>query len=140
MAATTASSIIRSLSATKSFREINDRLEKQLQDMERTMARMRATGTTAGTRLASGVNPPPENVEGLVKRTDGNLVSITIGSDAGLAQGHTLQVFRLGQNPRYIGQIRLIDVHPNQAVGQVMGRLTTPIKSGDTVASRILGN
>ena len=62
-------------------------------------ARMKATVGTAGTRLASGLNPPPENVEGLVRRIAGNLVSISIGSDAGLTRGHTMQVFRLGQNP-----------------------------------------
>jgi uncharacterized protein YukE len=125
----------------KSFKDINSRLENQLQDMARDVARMRATIGSAGTAgvARTGVNPPPDNVEGLVRRAEAGLVSITIGSDAGLSRGHTMEVFRLGQNPKYIGRIRLVDVAPTTAVGQVVGRLSASIQVGDRVASRIVG-
>ena len=96
-----------------------------------------ATGTAART-----ARPPPDSVEGLVRQVDpGGLVEITLGSDAGLLKGHTLEVFRLSSVPeqsKYLGTIRIIDVSATEAVGQPMGRLAGPIQVGDHVASRIL--
>jgi hypothetical protein len=122
----------------KAFKDMNTRLEAQLQDMARDMTRMRANAGAAAGGANRGLNPPPDNVEGLVRRAEGNLVTITIGSDAGLQRGHTLEVFRYGQNPRYIGRIRIVEVTPTQAVGQATGRMTAPMAVGDRVASRIL--
>jgi hypothetical protein len=123
---------------SRAFKDMNGRLESQLQDMARDMTRMRSDrGSVAG--ASRGLNPPPDNVEGLVRRAEGNLVTITIGSDAGLQRGHTMEVFRYGQNPRYIGRIRIVEVTPTQAVGQATGRMTAPMQVGDRVASRILG-
>jgi hypothetical protein len=89
-------------------------------------------------------NPPPDNVEGTVKTVDASgLVKVSIGSDAGLAKGHTLEVFRLSMNPsksKYLGTIRIIDVSATEAVGKPEGRLAGPIQEGDTVASQIRGN
>jgi hypothetical protein len=50
-----------------------------------------------------------------------------------------MQVFRLGQNPRYLGRIKIVEVTPTQAVGQADGRLLAPIQVGDRVASSIMG-
>ncbi len=123
---------------SRSFRDMNGRLEAQLQDMARDLTRLKTTSTGGG--VARGVNPPPDNIEGLVRRADGNLVTITIGSDAGLVRGHTMEVFRYGQNPRYIGRIKIVEVTATQAVGQAAGRMTAPMQAGDHVASRILGS
>jgi hypothetical protein len=91
---------------------------------------------------AADKNPPPENVEGLIKRTDpaSGLVTITIGSDAGLSKGNTLEVFRLVPAPGanlYLGTIRIIEVTATQAVGRPVGRMSTPPQPGDRVASRV---
>jgi murein L,D-transpeptidase YcbB/YkuD len=119
----------------------NKRLEEQLQQMARDMARMRSTGGTAMAR-ANGKNPPPENVEGLIKTTDSSgLMTITIGSDAGLTKGHTLEVFRLSPIPsqsKYLGTIRILEVTATQAVAQPVGRMNDTPKAGDRVASRII--
>jgi hypothetical protein len=48
----------------------------------------------------------------------GTLVSISIGSDAGLARGHKLQVYRLKPAPLYLGTIRIIDVSPQKAAAR----------------------
>jgi hypothetical protein len=90
----------------------------------------------------SAKNPPPENVEGLVKDVDkSGLVKITIGSDAGLTKSHTLEVFRVKKDvpPKYLGVVRIVEVTAKEAVGQPVGKLTAPIEVGDSVASRILG-
>jgi hypothetical protein len=119
------------------LKDRNTQLEQQLQEVARDLARNRAAG--AGGVARGGANPPPDNLEGLVKRADGNYVTISLGSDAGLVKGNTLEVFRLGQNPRYIGKIRIVEVTPNQAVGMAVGRMAVPIQVDDRVASRILG-
>jgi hypothetical protein len=88
-------------------------------------------------------NPPPENIEGAVKQVDpSGSMTISIGSDAGLAKGQTLELFRL--NPaaptqsKYLGTVRILEVGPKEAVAQPVGRLAAPPKMGDKVASRIL--
>ncbi|MGL4554738.1 MAG: hypothetical protein ACRC33_26525, partial [Gemmataceae bacterium] len=69
-----------------------------------------------------------------------NLVTISVGSDAGLQRGHELQVFRLGTNPKYVGRIRIVEVTPNSAVGQADGKTNGPMQVNDRVANKILGN
>ena len=118
------------------LKDRNSQLEAQLQDVARDLVRTRAAGPGGAAR---GSNPPPENLEGVVRRADGNYVTVSLGSDAGLTKGNTLEVFRLGTNPKYIGKIRIVDVTPTQSVGQVIGRMSVPIQVDDRVASRILG-
>ncbi len=71
------------------------------------------------------------------------LIEITLGTDAGLAIGHTMEVFRLDiGNPgrsKYLGTIRITDVTAHEAVGRFEGKMTDEIRRGDTVASRISG-
>ncbi len=98
-----------------------------------------------GNQLAGGKNPPAENVEGRVKAVDGSgLMTITIGSDAGLTKGHTLELFRLDpQAPSessYLGTVRVLEAEAHQAVVQPVGRLSAPPQPGDRVASRLPGN
>lgn len=82
-------------------------------------------------------NPPKERINGLIKTADpSGLVTITVGSDAGLAKGNTLDVYRL-KPAKYLGTIRLIEVTATQAVGQPLGRMTAPPRAGDHVASEI---
>ena len=128
--------MIRAQLQSRTLKDRNSQLESQLQDVAREVVKLRSGG---GAGAARGVNPPPDNLEGTVRRADGNLVTISLGSDAGLTRGQTLEVFRLGNNPRYIGRIRVVEVTPTQAVGQATGRLSMPIQANDRVASRIIG-
>jgi len=69
------------------------------------------------------------------------LVTLTIGGDHGLAQGHTLKVFRLSPIPeqsRYLGTIEILAVRPHEAVGRPVNRTPYPIRPNDRVASRLL--
>jgi hypothetical protein len=95
-----------------------------------------------GATRVEGKNPPPENVEGVVKSVDpsGGLVTITIGSAAGLRKGHTLEVFHLDKDPKqskYLGTLRIVEVTATQAVGQPVGRTAAPLQTGDRVRSKI---
>jgi hypothetical protein len=88
-------------------------------------------------------NPPPEDVKGTVKATDAasGLVTVNLGSDNGLTKGNTLQVYRLAPRPTYVGQMRIVDVRPNEAVGKLVSAARPgAIQIGDEVASKILDN
>ncbi|MFQ3651414.1 MAG: hypothetical protein SNJ75_13875, partial [Gemmataceae bacterium] len=88
------------------------RLEKDLVTARALASGMGASGRLPGTLAKS---PPPSNVEGLVKKVDNNLITISIGSDDGIQRGHELSVFRLGTNPKYIGMVRIVEVTPKSA-------------------------
>src|SRR5262249_42227637 len=95
----------------KAFKDRAEQLATDNQRLEKLVAQMKAAGgNAANTRLAAA--PPPQDVEGLVKKAEGNLVTISIGSDAGIQRDHVLQVFRLGANPKYLGRIRIVEVTP----------------------------
>jgi hypothetical protein len=131
--------------ALRSETDRANRVVAQLEEMTRELVRVRAGGGAGAGRVAGAKNPPPENVEGLIKNTDpsSGLVTLTIGSDAGLSKGHTLEVFRLSNVPhqsKYLGTIRILEVTATQAVGQPTGRMAAPPQAGDRVASHILGS
>jgi hypothetical protein len=120
----------------------NKQMEEKLQDLARDLARLKSPAAATGVGAKAGKNPPADSIEGLVRQVDGGLVKITIGSDAGLLKGHTLEVYRLSSVPeqsKYLGTIRIIDVSNTEAVGQPTGRMAAPMEVGDRVASRILG-
>jgi hypothetical protein len=121
----------------------NNELESKLQDLAREVARMKSPLAGGGGKAGTGKNPPAANIEGLISKTDSSgLVKITIGSDASLEKGHTLEVFRLSpiaEQSKYLGTIKIIDVSATEAVGQPLGRMAGEVKVGDRVASRILG-
>ena len=129
-----------------SLRERVRDVEVRAQDLVKELALAKRTGQAGNaftpgvtTVSLSGPNPPNFAVEGKILEVKDGLVEISIGSDAGLIKGHTLDAFRLGEK-KYLGVIRLITVEPNRAVGQVVGRPSIPLQRGDNVASKILGN
>jgi hypothetical protein len=128
----------------RATQDLANRVEAELQRVQGEMARMRANGGTTRVARGNGKNPPTESVEGLVKNTDSSgLMTISIGSDAGLTKGHTLELYRVNTasptQSRYLGTIRILEADAHQAVAQPLGRLTAPPRPGDIVASRILG-
>lgn len=136
------------------LKDQNKQLEATQRELLRDLARARSSitrGPSAPTdRVAPGAmpppprpgssdNPPPESVEGRITRVDGTLVSVSIGKDSGLEVGNTLQVYRLGANPKYLGKIVLTEVQNKVAVGRIVGRPTAPMRVDDKVGSSILG-
>jgi RNA polymerase sigma factor (sigma-70 family) len=84
-----------------------------------------------------GDDPLAAEVQGQIKKTDDSgLVIINIGSDAGLAKGDTLEVYR-SKPAKYLGKVRVIDVKPNEAVAQPVSKLRESVEVGDHVASKI---
>jgi hypothetical protein len=84
-------------------------------------------------------NPPPKQVTGKITQvTPEGLVALDVGSDAGLAKGHTLDVFRLKPKPLYLGMIMIVDVQNKTAVGRPVKPTKEKMQVGDQVASQIM--
>jgi hypothetical protein len=124
----------------------------QLRQKELQLVKLEALGkgVTAATSVVSRRsldyrNPPPAYVKGVVEtvsRDDATVGQISIGSDAGLKEDQTLEVYRVRPRPEYVGTMRLKDVKHHTALGQLirpfgMGQGAT-LKQGDEVASKIL--
>jgi hypothetical protein len=117
-----------------SVRNRNEQLLVELEKVLKEMQKVRAGNPPA---LDQKSNPPAEAVEGVIKKVENALVIVSIGKDAGLEKGHTLEVYRIEPKPTYLGRIRIIEVAATTAVGQVMDKPHEAIKIGDKVASTI---
>ena len=108
----------------------NERLTKELQ---------KAIQSASGAGAGPAKNPPLDDIEGIVKATDpSGYVTLSIGSDAGLVKGNTLEVFRLKPDPTYLGTIEILAVRPHEAVGKPLTRPRGLIQVGDRVSSTIV--
>ncbi|MDR1382711.1 MAG: hypothetical protein LBJ67_02515 [Planctomycetaceae bacterium] len=82
-------------------------------------------------------NVPPR-IRGTVTEIRPNgLVEINVGRDDGLLQGHKLHVIRSGEDEAsYLGQIEILDVNPNKAIGKIIPELRKgTIVQGDVVTA-----
>jgi hypothetical protein len=113
----------------------NEELLKQIQAKDQELAQLRSPGR--GTATTQAVTPVPENFRGTIKAIQGDLATITPGSDAGAAVGSELQVFRLSPKPEYLGTLLIRAVTPHEAVGQLKGPQKTRVQVNDEVAARL---
>jgi len=120
----------------KTEQERNVALVDQVTKLSQEIERLKL-GSTPGQAL----NPPQDNVEGTVRTVGADgYITLSIGSDAGLKAGNTLEVFRLQPEPKYLGMIRVINVAPHEAVARPMSGLrANAIQSGDKVAAHVTG-
>lgn len=86
----------------------------------------------------------PPDVRGQVVRTAKSksgsyeLVELTIGSNDGLERGHILYVFRTTGKGKYLGQLRVVHVTADVAVGQLIEETKNGIiEAGDDVRTRL---
>lgn len=104
-----------------------------------------AEGLETNPRIVERMQLPPPPVEGLVMETRANragrvqFVNISIGSDDGLVANHELDVFRqAGNDSEWLGKIRIVDVLPDTAVGEVVLEAKNGIiAEGDNVTSKL---
>lgn len=131
--------------ATINYRAERERNERLLQENERLTKDNRqmqqVASSTSLRREAPKKNPPAEDIEGRVKATDpSGYIKVSVGSDAGLSKGNTLEVYRLKPEPAYLGTIQIVQVSPSEAVAKplVEPRGHGSIQVGDQVSSSIL--
>jgi hypothetical protein len=126
--------------ASRSQQERNENLLGENERLVKENQQFRASGGSTGAILtASQKHPPAEDVEGQIQKIDppSGLVTLSIGSDAGLKKGDTLEAYRLKPEAKYLGTIQVLEVRPDIAVGRPLSR-TTQVQVGDRVASNIL--
>jgi hypothetical protein len=121
-------------------------LLKQLQEKELALAKL-LQGTTSGgptvsVRSPNYENPPPAYVKGRIMKIhagDRNLVTVSVGSDAGVKENNTLEVYRLRPRPEYLGRLLIREATPHQAVGRLMPSAVShsPLQDGDEVSSTL---
>src|SRR5205823_4385912 len=125
----------------KSLSSRNNELLAVIEGLEKDIIRIKnspGSGGSAPSQMLTA-NPPPGDVSGRVKNYDptSGLLTITVGSDAGILKGHTLQVYRLEPNGQYVGVMRILEVRPNEAVGKMINKPRAPVQVNDKVASKI---
>src|SRR5262249_19794595 len=102
--------------AAKSLQQRNEQLVQKIEEPTKERAGLRKDEKPAG----GAPKPVQENVEGLIKAVDEKtgLVTLSVGSEAGLLTGHKLDVYRLKPAAKYLGQVELVEVTATQAVGK----------------------
>jgi RNA polymerase sigma factor (sigma-70 family) len=109
-------------------------LELRVAELERLLK-----GKAAADEPRKPTLTPPTDISGEVKKAEGGQILINIGSDAGVQKGHTLEIFRLGSKPQYLGTLTIVEVQPREAVGKPVGRLHSDVQPGDKVAAQLSG-
>jgi hypothetical protein len=88
-------------------------------------------------------NPPPNYVKGKVQEVDSvnkALVKISLGSDQGVNKDHTLLVYRLDPEPKYLGRILVTDNYFQYSYGKLVtppGMPQATLMPGDEVVSKL---
>lgn len=128
-------------------KSLQDKHAKLLADLAIFQKIIAANGLSTDPKSVSGLQTPPPAVDGQVLETkrggrNGNdLVEISLGSDDGLLEGHKLSVFRPAAGERhakYLGEIKIVYVTPDRAVGSVALRAKNGIiERGDNVTSKL---
>jgi hypothetical protein len=128
----------------KTEHERNLNLLQQNAELTKELERRPGVGGAAGAiSTTSAKHPPQEDVQGVVLETDTKhgLITISIGTDAGVVKGNTLEVYRFKPRPEYVGTVTVIDANPHEAVARPITPLRAgPVQKDDIVASRIMTN
>jgi hypothetical protein len=121
-------------------------LLKRLQEYERKLAEQDKGGpgaTAVAVNSPNYTNPPSAYVKGKIEEIDPKdrtLVKITLGSDVGVNENNTLEVYRMQPRAEYLGRIRIVEAHHRNAIGRLIrsgvGAVPT-LRVGDEVASTI---
>ena len=105
---------------------------------------IRVKGFDSDPKEVAGLAEPAPIVNGMVLstkkggRNGSDLIEISLGSDAGLAKGHELFVYRPDGKGKYLGKIRLDYVDYRTAVGIVVQSTKNgQIQVGDNVTTKL---
>lgn len=119
-------------------KERNEQLRQQSEALKLELAQLKAqVGNTTSTASASTKAAPPDDVRGTIRRIDGDLATISIGTDAGVNVNNVLQVYRMNP-PEYLGTIQIIAASPQSSVGRLSGVKKSQVRVNDEVAANVL--
>ena len=124
----------------------NENLLEQVRELTVALNRIKtgANPDTITIRNPNEPNPPSVIVNGKIERVDpvdGTLVQISLGSDHGINKNHTLDVYRLKPEAKYLGMIRIVESHPHVSVGRLVAAgnpaMRQQLRADDLVTSKI---
>jgi len=113
-------------------------LRNQVEALSRKLAKLEASGKI---RAKEGENPPPDSVKGVVtKVSQDGLVEISVGTDAGVKVGHTLEVYRMKPKPEYLGTLQVINAGKTRSIARLQkgSPKRSALQKGDEVAGSIM--
>ncbi|QGJ71241.1 Hypothetical protein PBC10988_29450 [Planctomycetales bacterium 10988] len=113
-----------------------DQLVNQVNKLQDVLAYLGETEHSIENRQAYGA----PRVEGRILDLDPQekLVEISLGSDDGILSGHQLEVYRMGNDPRYLGRIEIVRPYPDRAVAKVVpGTMKGPFERNDYVSTKL---
>jgi hypothetical protein len=120
----------------------NENLLEQLRDVTRALA-LKDSGVSPErmvVRNPNDPNPPAFKIDGKIEKVEGTLVQLTLGTDHGLQENNTLDVYRLQPNPQYLGMVRIVDARHHTSVGRLIpsgsGASKLQPREGDLVTSK----
>jgi hypothetical protein len=120
----------------------NENLLEQLRDVTRALA-LKDSGVSPERmiiRNPNDPNPPAFKMNGKIEKVEGTLVQLTLGTDHGLQENNTLDVYRLQPNPQYLGMVRIVDARHHTSVGRLIpsgsGASKLQLREGDLVTSK----
>jgi len=111
-------------------------LEERSNQLNAQLAQMKMVMDAHGLKPDSLVSSlEPINLNGIVLVVgDKDLIEISVGKDDGLREGHIMEVYR---GDTYIGQIKIMKVGPDRAVGQINKDLKRgQVRKGDHVTTK----
>ncbi|MDZ4819991.1 MAG: hypothetical protein SGJ20_13560 [Planctomycetota bacterium] len=121
------------IAANLQLAELKPRLEQLTELLAKSRLVLQTLGYTVED-VALLKNPPPVESE-VTALTKDNLVEFKLGSYDGIRKGHELDVYR---GSKYLGRIQVIEVRPDEAVGQILRDYQTgQILKGDKVTSKL---
>jgi len=126
-------------------RSSDEMVEKQTELLERLAFLnliIRKNDIETDPKAYAGIQEPPPSVEGVVwaaksstRRGIIDFIEISLGSDDGIAVGHSLFVSRPG---KYLGKIKIVSISSDRAVGTVIRRTKNGIiERGDNVTAKL---
>ncbi len=129
------------------MKDLKERFDNTLRDYGEMRTFLATKGLQFDREAIRRAQEPPPKVNGLivdVKKDKTNrpaFVEISLGSDEGLVVGHEMDVVGSGigdRKPDWLGRIRIIDVRPDSAVGQVIAKQANGVmEKGDVVTTQL---
>jgi septal ring factor EnvC (AmiA/AmiB activator) len=129
--------LVAQVDETNALQGQKNNLEERNLALAEQVARFKRVADAAGITEFDNIENVPPSVDGVVMAVGrSNLLEISIGSDDGLKEGHTLDVFRDGT---YLGRVVVRKASPDRSVVEIMPEYRKGlIKKGDRVATRIV--
>lgn len=129
------------------MKDLKDRFNVALRDYGEMRTFLGTKGLHFDRESVRRAQEPPPKISGLVidvkndKTNRPAFIEISLGSDEGLVVGHEMDVVGSGlgnRKPDWLGRIKIIDVRPDSAVGQVIAKQANGImEKGDVVTTQL---